>query len=297
MARKIVVTNSCQTAGISTCLQLIFPRDKIVSAQFPRVENEESLSRFAEILRGASHWVTEGHWDILEKYPTTEVFQVIKLPPIYFAGFHPDVVTPEPVNGQVFGVIDEGLLAGVWGANSALTLWGWKNGLTVDSTIKLFNVRNFYALGYVDLWHDNVNALREIYLACDINFDTLFNRWRRGGIFMHTHSHPKISALCSVAKVVSMKLGKAADVMELPLENLVSDQLTGWVWPVYPDIADALSVRGSYMWKISNKIFPTLDSYVRYAFRSYEKLGIKRSEVKCERIDSPYFQDVMESRA
>ena len=86
---------------------------------------------------------------------------------------------------------------------------------------------------------------------------------------MHTTAHPTVHTITSFARVLALKMGAGADVMECPIP--INDAFAGLVtWPVYPPIGEYYAVPSSYVWVINRRSYD-LDAYIQYSYERFEK--------------------------
>ncbi len=209
--------------------------------------------------------------------------RVTRLPPIVFAAFHPDLIyVANSSTNFIFGPLGP--------YHSAVGLFGWRVGLTLDETRALFNENVFRTLGYLDMW----DAAARKFLAASqeeagVDLSTDLMKWARKGAFMYSVVHPTTNVLFDVAKRVWEKVGlkpPATDYSYYYLHDLARSE----IFPIYPPIAKIFGVQGSYLFKIQNHHlandvgdFLTLPQYLEACFRCYEKsreLGVVNSRVE-----------------
>jgi hypothetical protein len=103
---------------------------------------------------------------------------------------------------------------------------------------------------------------------------------------MHTPNRPKIECLLDVARIVLARAGlPAAESEHVPIDNLAN----GPVFPVYPEIAARLGVRGSCLFKEEERCaLMDLEQYVAACFDVYRR---------CDDIEAtwPSFRPVIEN--
>jgi hypothetical protein len=309
MARSIVVSSYCWTAGIVAALRLIFPRDVVLPLPLASVQGQLLLTpvgvsdrgdaerEASNILRTADVWLTMGGTALLEKYqvrPPRSQLAVVELPYLIFHGFHPDTVFANTAAGASIGVETAptyGSGASRWAMNSAIALWAWRHKIDLVDAVRLFNKESYHRLGYFDVWDASVNKLRAEFDRCDFDFDRLFRSCKRLGVFMHTLNHPKFIVISQLAKQIAVKLGAREGIYEIPLEAVIPDALShSVVWPVYPEIGEDLGVPTSYLWKFGEHFFVFgLEEYVTHAFQSYAAQGLDPEEIVCDRLDDGTF--------
>ena len=56
--------------------------------------------------------------------------------------------------------------------------------------------------------------------------------------------------------------------------------MTDHIWPVYPEIANALGVEGSYCWRIERQEIYGLDKYLKHTFKSYRDQNLNPGDLQ-----------------
>jgi hypothetical protein len=114
---------------------------------------------------------------------------------------------------------------------------------------------------------------------------------------MHAHNHPRLRVLLDVAKALLERLGENT----LPVEALDYLQDTFAVsatWPVYPEIAERLGIRGSYLFKPAS-VGPVdvrglrlldLEQFVNASFEAFRQVG--RKDLGSDRAFSDRYREV-----
>ena len=116
--------------------------------------------------------------------------------PISFAAFHPDLVfihDPTRLHGYVAGPLGP--------YQSALGLFAYLKGLSLDMANALFNENVFEAVGYLDMWgaasRELVETARSKF-GLDLSAELM--SWSRRGVFMYSSVHPMGFVLCDIAR-------------------------------------------------------------------------------------------------
>jgi hypothetical protein len=108
----------------------------------------------------------------------------------------------------------------------------------------LFNRLVYARLGYLDAF-GKARTLLERRLA---DFAGLFESWHARGPFMHTANHPRVFVLADIARAAAIGAGLLPQ--DTPAVTPAFDHLAGnTIWPVYPEIAEALGVPGGLVFK------------------------------------------------
>lgn len=282
MNRRIAVAAHCHTGGITAALSGMLPDDTVVPCW--AVSDQTALRREVQ---GADLWVTslrgEARVTVEREFPDVGV---ISVPDIWFPGFHPDIIhVPHP---------DGGMLQSPAGDyNSAIVLWGWKHGLTMEQILARFSAETVVALMYPWRWSSAVDHLRSRFEDSDLDFARYFLPLRRGGTFMLSDNHPRVDGLVQIARQVGVLLGATRDLVAFPWESVLPDALlaTGPVWPVYPAVAEVLGLRGGYVWRQANGTMLTLEGFVAASLAAYD--AIDPLDVKVPAFDHPRWDAVL----
>lgn len=253
--RRIVVSSNCQTGGIAAALQVIFPDDLVIPVPMPSGDDHAHL---ADQLRTADAWVSIGRFDLAEP-ARRPAMQVVRIPKLIFSAFHPDLVRAR--RRSTGGLVTPP-------CNSAIVVWAYRHRVAACDVAHLFNEATFRELGYLDRWDDSTTALARVFRESDLDFRRFYLAMRRQGVFMNTSNHPKASALATVAKLVALKLGADADIMDRTIE--INDGLAGTIWPVYPAIGASLALPSSDEWKLEQgKVIRGTHAYVESSYHSF----------------------------
>jgi len=288
--RKVVVSSNCQTAGICAVLKALFPADEIVPCPLPwPFASDDNAKQFALNLQNCDVWVTiapAGVIDSVMALVSDGKPSVVRVPAIGFAAFHPDLCYAQNLaTGELTA----------YHYNSAIAVWAYKHRLDIEDTARLFNRANFRRLGYFDAWATSVAYLKQAFESYQLasDFDRFFLNVQRTGAFMHSINHPKIHVLVRLVKIISMRMGRDASVLEKSVD--VDDALCGTVWPLYPEIAHELALGGgSYTWKLNPLlVFEGIRNYLEYSFKAYVTQEIAPENLQMLHREEALFDTVL----
>ncbi|MCJ2067677.1 GSCFA domain-containing protein [Methylobacterium sp. J-030] len=268
---RITVVGNCQAPVLAACLRVMLPDAEIHGVHLG-VSSTETVAisdlvllqtEFAG-LRDDRAFISERRTDRVRLWPT-----------FYYAGFHPDLVYAQLNNKFIDSPLDE--------YNSALTLYGWHRGLSVDQVIRLFREDVFDRLGYLEYITSADAHLIENFNKADLDGKSLLDGLKDVAPFCHAVNHPSLPALARVAEAVLNAVGLAPAVRAV--DRFLNDPLlTGPVWPIYPTIADRFGLDGSYEFKTSGTPGRILD-LERFVTGSFERYrGHNPSDLRCERL-------------
>ncbi|MFV0279283.1 MAG: WcbI family polysaccharide biosynthesis putative acetyltransferase [Rhodoblastus sp.] len=275
-APRIAVVGNCQSFGIAYGMKLLIPQAHIDRFTIVR-KGVTTLDRLAKTLGRYDHvfslefqpgFVRGGGWEELKAL----LPDVAPIPSIVFSGFHPDTIyILDPTRG---GYPVEGPTGPY---HSAIALYAFLRGMSVEQTIALFGEPLFEALGYFDVWQDSAREFLDLAAASDLDLSAELVRWSRSGPFMYSMNHPKAHVLFDVAKALLTRAGLNTAPVEFS-DFAVDDIVRGVVFPVYPEIAERYGHRGSYLFKRSNYRlsrnigqFDDLAAYIAGSFAVYAK--------------------------
>ena len=270
---RIVVSGNCQVSGIAEALRTLRGDWTITSLPIGLPE-----TIWAEHGRNAINtcdaWVRmrtpRDH--VLGQPPSPAV--IVEIPPLAFSGFHPDIV---------FAALGDSQFLGLTAYHSAIALWAWRAGLSVEQTMPLYSSEILIELGYLNAWRDSVAEMEATFSALGLDFRPVWQRLMQLGVFMHTVNHPRIEALSLLAKLVAIRLGAEDSIWDDPVERYVRDELDTAVWPVYPAIADVLGVPQSVRWRLLDTTYRDLFTYLEAAWNAYGDTD--RRMVTCAQLD------------
>lgn len=254
--QKWLLVSNCQQFGLANCLRLI---GRVEVDSYAMVTFEKDASQI-DVL-SYDHIVVAPQYLSTPTFDFSQLDNVTVLPYVFFDAYHPDLCYIHDSN-------DKALLGPIGGGyHSMIAFCGFSLGLTVERTLRYFSATTFDELGYLDLWNSAKKRLLDTFNQFGYDISKLFVQWARTDEFMYTCNHPKIRCLRDLASCVLERAGiQPLDTTLMPHDNL----LNGAVFPVYPDVARALSIRGSYLYKNTKQYqFLTLGEFVRESFEGY----------------------------
>lgn len=206
--------------------------------------------------------------------------RLVTVPALHFSAFHPDVCYAMHRGTQQLTLQHY---------NSALVAWAYAAGLSAERAASLFRGEVYRALGYLDAWGRSVDGLRDTFRRSDLadDFDAFMLRAQRLGCFMHTPNHPHLSVLTHLARLAARRAG--LELLEEPVPGELADGLSSTIWPVYPEIAQALGVEGgSLTWKFATRgeYLCGVQTYVQHAYAGYRAQGIAPADLEMRWIDT-----------
>ncbi len=283
ISRRILVSSNCQTGGLSAALQVLLPEDRVIPLPLPNFSNENDELKFIEKLNGTDVWITIGQYHLLEKHKVNDRIQIVKIPRIRIAAFHPDLIYLRRTSTNE--LVDPHY-------NSAIAAWAYKNNFDVSDTLKLFNGRIYAELGYLNSWATGTAALKQIFDETDIDFTEFILGARREGLFMYSLNHPKVQVLVRLAKLIALRIGADKSVMDKAVD--INDGLNDVIWPLYPEIGDGFAIPSTYEWKFGQvKWIKGLKTYLEFAFNNYSEQKIPRDDISLVGVDERLYERVL----
>ncbi len=288
--RYVAVSSNCQTAGVVACLKELFPRDQITALPLPwPFDVEGHADRFAGQLDGHDFWVTIATADACSQVLARisgQRPQVLRIPAIGFSAFHPDLCYAQDESTGALTTHHY---------NSAIVAWSYRNGLSPEDVVRLFDGQIYASLGYLDQWAAGRQLMQQLFRVAGLetSFEPFFRAIQRSGCFMHSINHPTIFVLEQLSKIVAGRMG--ANPAQLDRALTVRDGLTDTVWPLYPEVADALSLPGgNLVWKVgASEWLEGVREYVRFCFEDYARQGIARERLQILHRDSGLLDRVL----
>ena len=283
---RVVISSNCMTGGLTSALSLLLPAVKFDPIPYVGV-NETVLD---EQLTVSQAWLFSGP-EVMQSAALGRVnkpkLKVIRFPELFFNAFHPD---------QVYAWMRDGSLveSATGPYNSAIALWAWQHGLNAQQTISLFTPEVFGALGYHDRWQVSIDRLRHDFVQFPhLDYRDFIIPLQRAGNFMHTVNHPKVAAMAQMARLLAKQIDPTVDTENIPIENMMVDGLfmASVSWSVYPSVANALGIKGAFMWKLEDHSVIGLEEFVQRSFAKYEVQQPR--DVDCHELLWPIYNEVL----
>ncbi|QGM96435.1 WcbI family polysaccharide biosynthesis putative acetyltransferase [Methylocystis parvus] len=278
---RIAVLGNCQAFGLAYAMKVMDPSatvDHFSAIGRSRVANMDMLvATLATYDYVFTHDFLEGHLrgggdseELIRRLPKT-----VKTPAVTFAAFHPDLIyiqdKSEPLHGFIFGPLGP--------YHSAIGLFGYRAGLTLDETRAAFNENVFQALGYLDLWNEAATGFIENAKLYGFDLSTDLMNWARRGVFMYSIVHPKSFVLFDIAKRMWEKAGLKPPARDFGYYE-IHDLARSEIFPVYPAVARVFGAQGGYLFKLQNHHishtvgdFLNLPQYLGSSWKTFEKTG------------------------
>jgi Polysaccharide biosynthesis enzyme WcbI len=271
---RIAVVGNCQSFGVAYAMQLLdleaeIARFSIVSKSWTDMRTlARTLATYDHVFAQdfAPGYLRGGVSAVLQN----ELGEAVWFPSLAFSAYHPDLILiSDPTRGNQLVNCATGPY------HSALAFFGYRAGLPPEAALRLFRREVFAALGYFEVWEGAAEALLEQGRQFGLDLGADFLRWARRGCFMYSINHPKPYVLYDIARRLLRGVGRPAEPVDFDT-YAVDDIVRGYVFPVYPEIAELYGSSGSYIFKASHYRlskglgkFWDLPGYLRDCYRIY----------------------------
>ncbi|HXY57730.1 MAG TPA: WcbI family polysaccharide biosynthesis putative acetyltransferase [Methylocystis sp.] len=272
---RIAVVGNCQSYSTAYAMKLMLPAARV--DHFPIISGARlSIRVLAETLATydfifahdfPSGFIPGGGLaELRQRLP-----RIAFLPQIAFSAFHPDCiyVGENAAAPQVFSPL------GAY--HSALAVFAFRAGLSIEEANALFNDNVFAALGYYNFWNDACRELIAINKeSFDFDLSAELSSWGRRGVFMYTINHPKPFVMIDVAKALLSRAG--LQIQDIDTDYYMIDDfidLNQPIFPIYPPIGAHYGVKGSYTFRLTSRhLVRNLSDYLtlpQFIFSCYKK--------------------------
>lgn len=160
---------------------------------------------------------------------------ILYWPRIFFTGFQPDIVVLSSLNRA-----DAWPPGGVF--HSAIILGCFLSGIPEHRVRPLFNAYVYAKLGFFPDWKKTKAEFIESVLPPTPESAAEGERWFNSGCFMYTNNHPNRLITYSVARHLAKS--NSLKWTDVPVETLPDPLEVGVIWPIYPEIAERIGLRG-----------------------------------------------------
>lgn len=256
--RNWLLVFNCTNIGLTNSLKLLVPRLEVESIDFGRFKKD--FASYAPRLDTFDLILTAPDFVNNECVDFADVAPVQTMPIPYFDGYHPDLC---------YLTDGKGILKGPMGDyHSKIVTAAYKKGVPGSSVRALFSSSRYQDFGYFDRWTPAKAAFIDGFTDVGLSIDHYFRTWSVRRQFMHSVNHPAIEVVYDMARCILSREGiEYADTRLLPHDNLMN----GPIYPVFDEIAERLSIQGSYLFKLPAQYrCINLDQFIN---ASYDFLG------------------------
>jgi len=268
---RVLIVSNCQTAHIHRATEHLVAEADVTSYSMNQLDEVIESG----VLKGQAHDLFIGHPSAIEKLRShsrsIEIETYLEIKPLLFSAYHPDCFYIK-VDGKILKTrMDD--------YNSILTLVSYRKGLSVSDARSLFSASTYEMLGFTSLWE--VESARLLADYQHLSFDVL--QWIQvkasAGSFMHTINHPKPHVVVDLVYFGLISLG--IEVSNPDYDCFPDYLASGPKWPVYPEIADAMSIAGGYQFKAPEQYSRfDLTDYIEDSFAIYEARDLRSALVE-----------------
>lgn len=243
MERWLVMSN-CQTVGLANCLQAQTSEIEVVALDPGKFNRQK--------------WRANGRmagFDRLLIYPAIQsevprarldrIGRHVTLPIITFRGYHPDLIyifnRGKPLSGPVSHY------------HSAIAFACYLQGIGPEDAQRYFTGQFYERCGYLDFWTAERDRLLAEFAGAGLDIGRDFAGWGRAAAFMYSYNHPRIQPIYDMASALLQAQGVSPRRSDLiPHDNLAGNA----AFAVYPEIGEALGVRGQYEFRTGRDYRP-----------------------------------------
>lgn len=245
---RVAIIGNCHVSGLAASFRALLPGATVKAwhVGLPAATPEEIAAQ----LPGYDVIVSQlldlsGQGDIVisrlrETYGASK--KVVFIPTLQFAGLQPDAIYMR-YKGEL-------LPSEVGVMHSAIVAAAYALEIPQDGVAGLFEASVYSRLGYLNAFETAKAQVLEQFSYYDYDLTEHFARWLGDGRFMHAPTHPRIDVLATLATLAAERAQLIAQGTPVPTQ--VPDYLASHEqWPIYPEIAEAIGVEGSLLWKKS----------------------------------------------
>ncbi|KQT90631.1 hypothetical protein ASG59_01780 [Methylobacterium sp. Leaf466] len=287
---SFAVIGNCQARGIAQAIRLLRPGSPVTYIPMGTLRRRYgTVEALAEQIAGHAHVYSQfvppdlipGGTDALRVLDP----RIVRFPTLVFQAYHPDMVYAGPMT-TLAGMKLAPSPLGFY--HSAIALFAYRLGLDAGQTVRLYREDVFRRLGYLAGWDDAVRDLLANADGVGFPLGADLVRWARRGAFMHLLNHPKAFVLGDIARRLVMESGLTPE--PVAVEDYLGDDLArDVVWPIYPPIAEAYGLTGSYLFKARprGEAFPTLydlRGFIDASFALYARQA--PADIACHRVET-----------
>lgn len=229
---KIAILGNCTVDTLAACLGRMVDADiEVFWAQRSRQAQGEALCA-----RIGSFDAVFAHIDAIGPAVADQLRRdakrFVELPPLTFAGFHPDLV------------IIDGAMGWMGRMHSALIIAGFLLELPPSRTMRLFNRFVFASLGYLDRYATERQRVVELGEATGFDLRKGLETWPKPFVYDVLHSKFEVNRWLAEQLASRLELPtRAIDWTDPGVIAAVDHTRYVVTWPVYPEIAVPLGLR------------------------------------------------------
>lgn len=256
MERWLLISN-CQTFGLANSIKLLNPDFDVdgIDIWSYRADIDHYNARMSDYFRVIVHPEVTS----IAGSDLSLAHNVSTIPSIYFPCYHPDVCSVTSGTKVLSGEMGE--------YHSIIAVAAFNAGLSPADAKSLYRSHTYQTAGYYDGWSEERDHLIAHFRHFGLDISSSFARWARGSAFMYSVNHARIDVIYDIAKIFMETCGVPTFETDIrPVDNLLS----GPCYPIYDEVAERLSIRGSYLFKrMSDYRYSTLDQFIANSYSVY----------------------------
>jgi hypothetical protein len=285
---RIAVVGNCQCPGLAYAINLL--KHEASVDHFPiQLGSKTPVAAFCRLLHRYDHvFAHEFPQGYLAGGDSADLGRELRnlrsVPSISFSAFHPDLVY---AHDQTRGGFPSESLTGHY--HSALAIYAFLGGYSVDESRGFFAGNVFHYLGYLNVWASASEALRQEGLKFDLDLNDAATRWSRRGVFMHSLNHPKPFVLLDVAHRLLDRAGIRTRQEDLA-SYMPDTMMEGEGFPIYPEIGAFYGEEGAYVFRDrtynfhkGDYTFYDLRGFLAASFQRYRRM--RPEQFHCARVE------------
>lgn len=279
---RLTIIGNCQKDSLKTCVDALNHGFETSTHMIHEVMNDPVKVR--SIIQSSDFVFS--HLPLRPSVPDDLASKVTYFPNIAFSAYHPDMTF---ARGMRKGGGLESVFGPLYVYNSAIALFGYRQGIPVEEIAGFFNNDVYARLGYLDQWDGARRQLLAEGDACQMPLGGLFAKWSTGKAFMHSSNHPKLEVMDDIARELLQRIGMFyfADRKDEYLADPLAEQP---IWPIYPGIAERLGLRGSLAFKVNHPHGSLeLMDFLRASYQAFD--GYERESLESINVDITGFAE------
>lgn len=297
---RLSIISNCQKDSLATCIAALNHGFEIDTYMIHEVMAD--VAQLRAILENSAF--VFAHAPLRSVVPAELAHKVTYFPNIAFSAYHPDLTF---ARARKPGGDFETVFGPLYVYSSAIAVFGYREGMALDEILTFYNAEAYARLGYFDQWQESRRQLLIEGEACHMPLGGLFDKWSRGRAFMYSSNHPKLEVMEDIARELLQRVGMFA-FPDSQHEYLPDPLKAQPIWPIYPEIAERLGLRGSTAFKINDPhgtlelrdfVRGSYDAFANYDRKTLEsinvdisdfarKLGLQGADAKVAVPGNPY---------
>lgn len=292
--KKLLLIGNCQTNLMTQIARVISQNIEVKQIHSGTLTNEENYLQCINEIKSAE-WVFSQplhHPKFKELVPEkiTQFHESVALfSTLTFQGYHPDCVYLNL--GKIKSPIGD--------YHSSIVTLAYKMELNEADTLSLFNSIIYNRLGYYDLFKTEIKSIETQFNKFNLEPERDFSFSFKSEKMMHTINHPKLELLEELTKALFRQQAIPYNDIST-IDYLVDNFPNSAVFPLYPEIAEKLHLKGSYLFKSDDKLAIEtsiahfdLSQFISKSFEIYNKA--KDEDLSNARYTDSYLQSAFQS--